>query len=192
MASVAAGKVVTFHYTLTNPAGDTLDSSSGGDPLSYLHGAGNIVPGLENALVGKNPGDKLDVTVAPGEGYGDRDERAVHKVSRDQFPPGAPLQAGMQFGAEGPDGQPVPVWITAVEGDTVTIDFNHPLAGVPLKFAVQLVDVRDATAEELQHGHPHGPDGHGGHDHGGHDHDDHDHGGHDHADHDHSGHDHDH
>lgn len=186
MSTVAANKVVTFHYTLTNDAGEQIDSSRGGQPLSYLHGAGNIVVGLEKQLTGKTIGDKLDAKVEAGEGYGERDERAVHRVSKAQFPPGMNIEKGMQFGAQGPDGSPVPVWVTGIEGDTVVVDFNHPLAGVRLNFAVEIVALRDATAEELAHGHPHGADGHQGHGH------DHDHGDHDHGDHDHGDHDHDH
>jgi FKBP-type peptidyl-prolyl cis-trans isomerase SlyD len=157
---ITTGKVVGFHYTLRNDAGEILDSSNGAEPLHYLHGGGNIVPGLENALHGKSAGESLKVTVAPGDGYGERHEAGVHRVPRDQFPPNVQIEVGMQFGTEGPDGEAVPVWVAAVDADAVTIDFNHPLAGQSLHFDVQLISVRDATDEEKAHGHPHGPGGH--------------------------------
>jgi FKBP-type peptidyl-prolyl cis-trans isomerase SlyD len=164
---VAEGKIVLFHYTLTNDAGETLDSSAGGPPLGYLHGAGSIVPGLESALTGKVAGDKLDVVVPAGEAYGEYVAGAVHKVPRTQFPPDVNIQVGMQFGAEGPDGQPVAVWVRAVDDNEVSIDFNHPLAGQQLHFAVEILTVREASTEERMHGHPHGAGGHDhGHDHG--------------------------
>lgn len=158
--TIADGKVVTLNYTLKDDAGELIDSSEGAEPLLYLHGAENIVPGLEKALTGKAKGEKLKVTVEARDGYGDRDEGGVHRVSRSQFPPKLKLQRGMQLGAEGPDGEAVPVWVVGVEGDAVVIDFNHPLAGVRLNFDVEVVDIRDASHEEVAHGHPHGPDGH--------------------------------
>ena len=164
MSTVAADKVVSFHYTLTDDDGEVIDSSEGDMPMMYLHGADNIVPGLEAALLGKKVGDKLDVQVEPKDGYGERDDRAVHQVNRSQFPKDMPIQPGMQIGAQDPDSdEAVPAWITEVKGDKITIDFNHPLAGVRLNFAVEITAIRDASAEELAHGHPHGPDGHGHH-----------------------------
>lgn len=160
MSIVATNKVVSIHYTLTSDSGEQLDTSIGSEPLEYLHGAENIVPGLEKGLEGKKVGDKAQVKVEAAEGYGERDDEGVFQVSRAQFPKGAKLHAGMQVGAQGPDGGPVPAWITAVNGDQITLDFNHPLAGKQLNFAVEILAVRDATTEELEHGHPHGPDGH--------------------------------
>ncbi len=157
---IAAGKVVGFHYTLKNDAGETLDSSSEGEPMQYLHGASNIVPGLEQALLGKAVGDELAVVVQPGEGYGERDDQMVHQVARDQFPPEVEVEVGMQFGMHGPGGQPIPVWVTAMDEQSVTIDMNHPLAGERLNFQVTIMTLRDATAEEQEHGHPHGEGGH--------------------------------
>lgn len=171
--TVADGTVVAIHYTLKNDAGETLDTSDGGEPLEYLHGAGNIVPGLENALVGRKLGDSLKVTVPPADAYGERDPRGVQRVPRNAFPPGVEIVPGMPFVADGPDGEPMQVWISALENDRVVIDLNHPLAGVTLHFEVTVSALRSATAEEIEHGHPHGPDGH--HDHGD---DDHDHGHH--------------
>ena len=155
------GKVVLINYTLrhTDADGEILDSSDGGEPLAYLHGAQNIVPGLEAALTGLAKGAEKQVTVTPEEGYGERDEHAIQQVPRGAFPAGAPVEVGMQFVAETPDGQPIPVTIAAVDGDTVTVDANHPLAGTTLHFSISIVDVRDATAEEKLHGHAHGPGG---------------------------------
>jgi len=164
MTTVTANKVVTLHYTLTNDGGEELDSSVGSEPLMYLHGADNIVPGLEAALEGKKVGDKLKVKVEAADGYGERDDEGVFEVGRGQFPPKMPIEVGMRLNAQSPDdGAPVPAWVVAVKGDKITIDFNHPLAGARLHFAVEILGIRDASQEELQHGHPHGPDGHGHH-----------------------------
>jgi FKBP-type peptidyl-prolyl cis-trans isomerase SlyD len=159
MSTVAAGKVVTFHYTLTNDGGEVLDSSRGGEPMPYLHGAMNIVPGLEKELAGKKVGDALKAVVSPEEGYGKHDPELLQEVGRDAFPTDVALEVGMQFMADTPRGQ-VPLWISDIDGDMITIDQNHPLAGETLFFDVEIVDIRDATAEEMQHGHPHGPHGH--------------------------------
>lgn len=160
---VAAGKVVTLHYVLRDPSGNQLDSSGDDEPIQYLHGVGMIVPGLEEGLAGKRQGEKTEITVSPEDGYGERDPRGIQKVSRDTFPPDAPLEAGLEFEAEGPDGDPILATVVSIEGDSVTIDLNHPLAGMTLCFDVTIHEVREATAEELAHGHPHGPHGH--HDH---------------------------
>jgi FKBP-type peptidyl-prolyl cis-trans isomerase SlyD len=152
-------RVVTIHYTLTNDAGEVLDSSRGADPLAYLHGAGNIIPGLENALAGKRAGDKLTVRVEPAQGYGERDDRLVQSVPRRAFQGIADIQPGMTFHAESSNG-PMRVTVTRVAGDMVTVDGNHPLAGEHLNFDVEVADVRAATDEELSHGHVHGPGGH--------------------------------
>lgn len=159
-AAIAAGKVVTLHYVLKDGAGNQLDSSAEGEPIQYLHGVGMIVPGLEDGLSGKRQGERAKVVVAPEDGYGERDPRGIQKVSRDTFPPDASLEAGLEFEAEGPDGDPILATIVSIEGDQVTIDLNHPLAGQTLHFEVEIGEVRDATAEELAHGHPHGPGGH--------------------------------
>lgn len=153
-------KVVSIHYTLKNDQGEVLDSSEGQQPLLYLHGASNIVPGLENALAGKQTGDKLDVAVTPEEGYGEQREELVQKVPHDNFQGvGAEIQVGMQFMAQAPWGEQ-PVTVVAVEEDGVTLDGNHPLAGQTLNFAVEVVEVRDASDEEVEHGHVHGEGGH--------------------------------
>jgi FKBP-type peptidyl-prolyl cis-trans isomerase SlyD len=159
---VEQDKVVLFHYTLTNDAGEVLDSSAGSEPLAYLHGQGNIVAGLEKALDGKTTGDKLQVRVEPAEGYGNRDAALVRRVSRRSFGSVGNITPGMQFQAQLERGRTRVVTVTAVKGDMVTIDGNHPLAGQTLNFAVEITEVRDATLEELEHGHVHG---HGGHHH---------------------------
>ncbi len=158
--TVASGKVVSVHYTLTNDAGEVLDTSSGHPPMDYLHGAGNIVPGLEQALSGRKPGDRFDVVVAAADGYGERMGPGPQPVPRSAFPKGAEIEVGTQFMAEEPGGEPVPLWVTKVEPNTIHVDQNHPLAGVDLRFNVEIVAIRDATAEEQQHGHPHGPGDH--------------------------------
>jgi len=155
---VQDGKIVQFHYTLKNTAGELIDSSTGSEPLSYLHGASNIVPGLERQLTGHGVGDSLDATVPPDEGYGERQGEGPQPVPRDAFPAEFLLQAGMQFVAQSPEGDRFPLWITSVEDDQVHVDRNHPLAGETLHFAVEITDIRDATEQEREHGHPHGPD----------------------------------
>lgn len=156
---IAERTVVSIHYKLTNDAGDTLDSSEGGEPLVYLQGAGNLIPGLEKALAGKASGDRVSVRVEPNEAYGEHDPKLVQQVPRRAFQGVSDVKAGMRFQAQGPNG-PSSVVITHVAGDMVTVDGNHPLAGQPLNFAVEITDVRAATDEELEHGHVHGPGGH--------------------------------
>lgn len=151
-------KVVTLEYTLTDESGDILDSSKGGDPLVYLHGEGNIIPGLEVALTGLDEGTSLKVEVAPADGYGVRDEDLLQTVPKGNLGE-EDLEVGMQFQARGPDG-PVMLTVVKVMEDTVTLDANHPLAGKTLSFDVTVIAVRDATLEELTHGHVHGVGGH--------------------------------
>ncbi len=177
-SAIADGMVVTIHYTLTDDKGTVIDSSSGSDPLEYLHGHGNIVPGLERELAGKKVGDALKVHVAPKDGYGEHDPRGRGKVPRDSFPDDMELEPGMQFSGDGPNGEDHVVWIAEVAKDHVVIDQNHPLAGQTLHFDVKIETVRPATKEELEHGHAHGVHGHG-HDHGDHGHG-HEHGAHGH------------
>jgi len=152
--------IVTINYALRNDAGDMLDTSAGGEPLSYLHGAGNIVPGLERELSGKNVGDKVSAVVAPADGYGERTGPGPQPIPRAQFPDDADLEEGMQILARGPSGQSFVLWVVGLDEQSVFVDHNHPLAGETLHFEVEVVGVRAATAEELEHQHPHGPDGH--------------------------------
>ena len=146
-------------YTLTDNDKNVIDSSEGHGPLAYLHGYGNIIPGLEKHLEGKATGDAVNVSVEPAEGYGEHTDELIQQVKRDQFGGAPDLEVGMQFQAE-TDGGVMMFRIAAIDGDDITIDGNHPLAGVQLNFDVKVVEVRAATAEELQHGHVHGPGGH--------------------------------
>lgn len=148
---IAAARVATFHYTLTDDAGAVIDSSQGGTPLPYLHGAGNIVPGLEKALEGRKAGDTLQVDVQPEEGYGPRNDAMVQSVPRETFQGIDEIEPGMQFQAQGGGGS---MMVTVVEvGEAeVKIDGNHPLAGQVLHFAIEIVDVRESTEEEKQAG----------------------------------------
>ena len=156
---IGKDSVATIHYTLRNDKGDVLDSSAGGEPLAYLHGHGNIVPGLEHALEGKSAGDAVNVKVTAAEGYGTRDERLIQDVPRDAFPKDVDIVAGMQFHAQSREGVRT-VTVTQVTGDSVTVDGNHPLAGENLNFEVKIDGVRKATKEELEHGHVHGEGDH--------------------------------
>ena len=157
---IAANKAVSIDYTLTNDAGEVIDSSAGGAPLVYLHGARNIIAGLEKALEGKQVGDELEVAVEPEEAYGEYSAELVAVLNRSMFEGVEELEVGMQFHASGPDGGMRIVTIRDLEGDDVTVDGNHPLAGQRLNFKVKVVAVREANAEELAHGHIHGEGGH--------------------------------
>ena len=156
---IAKHTVVAIDYTLTDDDGQVLDSSEGRGPLSYLHGTGGIIPGLERELDGKQVGDQLQVAVAPEDGYGERNEALQQDVPREQFDGIEDLDLGMQFRVDSSAG-PMVITIVQIAGDVVTIDGNHPLAGVNLNFAVTVRDVREATEEELAHGHSHGSGGH--------------------------------
>jgi len=158
---IAEKRVVTLHYTLTNPEGEVLDSSRGDDPLTYLHGAGEIVPGLEKRLEGKAAGESAKLIVPPSEGYGERQGKGPQRVPKQAFVGVEELEPGMAFETEDEHGNAHTVWVSSVEDDVVLIDLDHPLAGVTLHFDVEIVEVRSATAEELRHGHAHGPHGHG-------------------------------
>jgi FKBP-type peptidyl-prolyl cis-trans isomerase SlyD len=157
---IDSGKVVTIEYTLKNNSGELLDSSEGDEGFAYLHGANNIIPGLERALVGRSSGDEVNVSVEPDDAYGDRDESLVVGIPRDRFEAGTEIKEGMQFHAQTPQGGMVTVRVVGIEGDTVTIDGNHPLAGETLTFDVKVREVRDATDEERSHGHVHGAGDH--------------------------------
>jgi len=156
---ITQDSVVAIHYTLRNDAGETLDSSSGSEPLAYIHGHGNLVPGLERELAGKQAGDNLKVRIAPIDAYGEADASLIQDVPRNAFGGVAEIQVGMQFTAQSNHG-PHTVTVTQVSVDTITVDGNHPLAGQHLNFEVAVTEVRAATQEELAHGHVHGPGGH--------------------------------
>lgn len=157
--TIQQDSVVTMHYTLKDEGGDVIDSSAGGDPLSYMHGRGNLIPGLERELQGKSAGDKLSVTIPPADGYGDYDQKLVQQLPRRSLKGVANVRPGMQLRAQTMHG-PRTVTVTHITGDIVTVDGNHPLAGKSLNFDVEITAVREATAEELAHGHVHGPGGH--------------------------------
>ncbi|HHM04996.1 MAG TPA: peptidylprolyl isomerase [Gammaproteobacteria bacterium] len=156
---IAQHKVVTLDYTLTGDDGNIIDQSQDGN-FTYLHGAGNIIPGLERALADKAAGDTLQVSVAPEEAYGARNESLTQVVPRSAFATTDDVQVGGRFRAQAPDGQELIVTVVRIEGDQVTLDGNHPLAGEQLNFDVKVLDVRDATQEEIDHGHVHGAGGH--------------------------------
>lgn len=155
---IAQNSVVAFHYTLTNDAGEVLDSSEGREPLTYLHGGGNIIPGLEKELEGRAAGEKLNVHVSPEEGYGEVQEQLMQEVPRESFQGVESVEPGMQFQAQ-TEGGPLMVTVKKVEADTVVVDGNHPLAGQQLTFDVEIAEVREASEEEIEHGHVHGEGG---------------------------------
>ena len=155
---VAQNSVVLIHYTLTDDTGKKLDSSDG-TPLAYLHGNGNLIPGLERELEGKSAGDQLNVKIAAADAYGEYDKSLVQRVPRRALKGIGNLTVGMQLHTQSPHGVRA-VTVTQIAGDMVTIDGNHPLAGRNLNFDVEITDVREATEEELEHGHVHGAGGH--------------------------------
>jgi FKBP-type peptidyl-prolyl cis-trans isomerase SlyD len=157
--TIQKNKVVTLEYTLTDESGALIESSEGQEPLTYIHGVGNIIPGLEASLEGKTAGQSLKVSVPPADAYGERDEQKILEIPLAQFSGADAVQAGMQFGVHSSTGEQI-VTVTKVEGDTVTVDANHPLAGKTLNFDVKVVDIQEATPDELDHGHVHGPGGH--------------------------------
>jgi FKBP-type peptidyl-prolyl cis-trans isomerase SlyD len=155
---IAADRVVTIHYTLKNDQGAIIDSSAGGEPLAYIQGHGNLVAGLEKALEGKQDGT-LAVVIAPQDGYGVHDAALIQRVPKRSLQGSGEIKKGMQFQARTGDGMRL-FTVTAIVGDMITLDGNHPLADQTLHFEVQIVGVRAATAEELEHGHVHGAGGH--------------------------------
>jgi len=152
---VEDNKIVVIEYTLTNDSGETIDSSVGGDPLSFLFGNNQIIPGLEDALAGKSTGDKFTTRISPEDGYGPRIEELSQVVSREMFEGVDDIEVGMQFHAQNDGGEMHVITVTAINGDQLTIDGNHELADMHLNFDVKILEVRDATAEEMDHGHVH-------------------------------------
>jgi len=174
--TVGNDTVVTFHYRLRDSDGSFNESSDGKSPVVYMHGRNNIVPGLETEMTGKKSGDAFTATVAPEDGYGPHDPNAIQRVPLKHLTTKGPVVAGQMVAVNTNQG-PRPARVVKVGHFNVDLDLNHPLAGKTLLFDIQIVEVRSATVEELQHGHAHGPDGHGHDDHG---HDHHDHGHHEH------------
>ena len=156
---IANNCVANIHYTLKSSDGEVIDSSAGQEPLPFLCGAKNIIPGLEEALIGKTAGEKLSVEVTPEKGYGEVRDELIQKVPHENFQGVEQIQVGIQFMAQTPWGEQ-PVTVIGVEEDGVMLDGNHPLAGQSLTFDVEVVEVREASEEELEHGHVHGPGGH--------------------------------
>lgn len=156
--TIQKNSVVAFHYTVSDEDGIQLDTSAGKDPLTYLHGANNIIPGLELALAGKVVGDAINVTISPDQAYGEYHDGLVQLVPLEAFGD-VELEVGMRFEAQTEDG-PMPVVITDINNGQATVDGNHPLAGKSLTFAVTVEDIRQASDEEIAHGHAHGPGGH--------------------------------
>jgi len=153
-------KVVVIEYTLKNDDGEIIDSSEGGDPLAFIFGNSHIIPGLEDALAGKKNGDKVKTRIAPEDGYGVRMEELTQIVPREMFEGVDNIEVGMQFHAQNDGGEMHVITVTAIDGDQLTVDGNHELADVHLNFDVEVIEVRDATPEELEHGHAHGRGGH--------------------------------
>lgn len=152
---IAENTVVSIHYELTSTEGEVLDTSKDKDPLTYLHGTGGLIPGLEKALAGHEVGDAMDVEVAPEEAYGPVNSELIQAVPRTAFEGVDKIEPGMRFEATGQNGEPQPITVAAVEEESVTIDANHPLAGATLRFNVSIEKIRAATEEELSHGHAH-------------------------------------
>jgi FKBP-type peptidyl-prolyl cis-trans isomerase SlyD len=159
---IERGRVVRMHYTLRDENGTTIESSGGREPLAYLHGYGHLISGLEKALDGESAGLKTTVTVGPRDAYGEKDPQAVIRAAREDFPEGLTLTPGVEVQAETPDG-PITFTVVSVEEKEAVLDANHPLAGKTLTFDVEVVEVRPATADEIAHGHVHGPGGAHGH-----------------------------
>lgn len=156
--AVEARKVVSFHYTLRDTEGKEIESSRSGEPVTYLHGYRNIVPGLENAMAGREVGDSFEVTVEPADAYGERNPDAVQRIPAKHFPNARKLKPGQVAELQTKRG-PIQAMIVKVGRFNVDVDANHPLAGQELTFAVEITDLRDATKEEIDHGHVHGPGG---------------------------------
>jgi len=156
---IEKSKVVSIHYTLTNNNGEVLDSSKEEEPLQYLQGFGNIIPGLEDALEGKSKGAEISVSIPPEKGYGIRSEKNILQVQKSQFEGVEEIKLGMEVQTQTEQGVKLYV-VSKIFGETIILDGNHPLAGETLNFEVKVVDIREAKKEELEHGHVHGPGGH--------------------------------
>lgn len=157
---IGANKVVTVNYKLSDDEGNLIQSTNINEPFVYLSGSNQILPKLEQEIDSMIIGGKKNIGLNSSEAYGNYDEKAVQQVKREEFPEGTNLEAGMEFMASTPEGKPVPFVIKEVKDDDITIDFNHPLAGKNLNFDIELIDVRNATQDELEHGHVHGAGGH--------------------------------
>jgi FKBP-type peptidyl-prolyl cis-trans isomerase SlyD len=157
---IESNKVVTINFTLQDSEGNVIESTENIEPFSYISGNNQILPKLEDAVNQMLIGAKKDVLINAADGYGEYDEAAVQQVNRKEFPEDIKLEEGMRLIANSPEGKQMPFIINKIEENEITVDFNHPLAGKNLRFNVELLDVRDATPEELSHGHVHGAGGH--------------------------------
>lgn len=158
--SLKENQAVTIHYSVKDDKGNKIDSSEGNAPLTFLSGHNQVIPGMEENINGMLIGSKKSFTVQPAEAYGEYNENALQVVDRNEFPPDVKIEAGLNYVMNDGQGRQIPFVIAEVLDDKVTLDFNHPLAGIPLTFDVELVDIREATKEELEHGHVHGAHGH--------------------------------
>ena len=156
---IKKNSIVSISYCLKNTNGVELDRADKDKPFAYLHGVGQMIPGLEKELEGLGVGDKRDVTVPPKEGYGELNPQLKMQVDRANFPKDADIKPGMQFEGQGDGGTRTVFTVKAVVGDKIDVDGNHPLAGETLHFSVEITEVREATQEELSHGHAHGEGG---------------------------------
>lgn len=147
--------VVSIHYKLTDTDDNIIDTSEGQEPFVYLHGANNVIPGLERALEGKSAGDNLKVTISPDDAYGEKNPDLIQKVPKKIFESVEDLQTGMTFETQDAEGRVQRIMVEEIEGETVTINANHPLAGLTLNYDVTVESVREATKEEIDHGHAH-------------------------------------
>ncbi|MCB0736629.1 MAG: peptidylprolyl isomerase [Bacteroidetes bacterium] len=159
MTAIAKDKVVRINYTLRNDQNMVVDSTDGREPLAYIQGNGHLISGLESQLEGKVSGDKLKTSIAPADAYGEKEDSLLVNVSKEGFRGDQEPQVGMQVQVTTDQGERL-AHIDSINGDVVVLDMNHPLAGETLHFEVEVIEVRDATAEELDHGHVHGPGGH--------------------------------
>ena len=157
--TIEQDSVASVHYTGTFVDGEVFDTSEGRAPLSFLVGHGQMIPGFEQEILGAKVGEKREFTLTPDRAYGERDENAIQRIEKNQFPEGMELEVGMVVGAHSDQG-PIQFTIKEIEGDLVTADFNHQMAGMTLRFNIEVVEVRSATDEELAQGHAHGPGGH--------------------------------
>lgn len=157
---IEANKVVTLNFTLTDDAGNVLDSTDQGGPFSYISGRGMVLPKLEEAVSVMMIGTKKQLKLEAADAYGNYNDQIVQVVGKENFPKDFVLEVGMEYMASNPEGVQMPFTIIEVNDDEITIDFNHPFAGINLNFDLELLDVRDATSEELAHGHVHSPGGH--------------------------------
>lgn len=159
-AVVGTNKVIGLIYTLKDTDGELIEERASDDPLMFIQGADQLLPGVEKAIAGQKVGYKTEVRLTAAEAYGDYDDSLVAEVDRGDFPKEMEIQVGMKFETEGPDGEMLLVEVVEIEGETIVVDGNHPLAGVDLHFILEVKSVREATEEEIEHGHVHGEGGH--------------------------------